>query len=110
MHKPGFLLYLLVMGGVTYLIRMLPFVFVRKKIANRYILSFLHYIPYAVLSAMTVPACFYAMGNVWSATAGVGMALVLAYRGKGLLAVAAGACAAVFLTELLILCFSAPLV
>lgn len=103
MHKPGFLLYLLVMAGVTYFIRMLPLVLVRKRITNRYILSFLHYIPYAVLSAMTVPACFYATGNVWSAAAGVGVALVLAYRGKGLLTVAACACAAVFLAELAML-------
>ena len=51
-----FFLYLLVMAGVTYLIRMLPLVLCRKKIENRFIRSFLYYIPYAVLSAMTIPA------------------------------------------------------
>ena len=102
MDKPTFLMYLLVMAGVTYLIRMLPLVLVRKKLTNRYVLSFLHYIPYAVLSAMTVPACFYATGNIYSAVAGIGMAIVLAYRGKSLLIVAAGACVAVFFVELLL--------
>ena len=102
MHKPGFFLYLLVMAGVTYLIRMLPLVLVRGKITNRYLLSFLHYIPYAVLSAMTVPACFYATQSVWSAAAGTGAALLLACRSKGLLTVAAGACVAVFLAELVL--------
>ena len=51
-------LMILVMAGVTYLIRMLPFVFFRKKIKNRYVLSLLCYIPYAVLSAMTFSVYF----------------------------------------------------
>ena len=53
-----FLLYLLVMAGVTYLVRMIPMVLIKEKIKNKFILSFLHYIPYTVLSVMTVPACF----------------------------------------------------
>ena len=100
MNNPNFFLYLLVMAGVTYLVRMLPLVLVKKKIRNRFLMSFLHYIPYAVLSAMTIPACFYATGSVISALVGVAVALLLAYRGRGLLLVAAGASAAVFLTEL----------
>lgn len=53
-----FLLCLLVMAGVTYLIRMLPLVFFRQPIRNRFARSFLHYVPYAALSAMTFPAIF----------------------------------------------------
>lgn len=102
MNNPKFWLYLLVMAGVTYLVRMLPLVLVKKKIRNRFLMSFLHYIPYAVLSAMTVPACFYATGSVISGIVGVIVALFLAYRGRGLLLVAAGASAGVFLTELVL--------
>ena len=72
-------IYILVMAGVTYLIRMLPLVLVRKKIENRFLLSFLYYIPYAVLSAMTVPAIFYSTGSIPTAVAGTAAAVVLAF-------------------------------
>lgn len=97
-----FPIYLLVMGGVTYLIRMLPLVLVKKKITNPYIVSFLYYLPYAVLSVMTVPAVFYATGSVWSATAGFVVALVLGYFKKSLLTVAISACMGVYIAELVI--------
>ena len=58
MIRDGFFVYILVMAGITYLIRMLPMVLIKKKITNRFVLSFLHYIPYTVLSVMTVPAIF----------------------------------------------------
>lgn len=94
-----FLSYLLVMAGVTYLVRMLPLMLVKKKIQNRFILSFLHYIPYAVLSVMTVPACFFATQHVASAIFGFAVAVILAYFGKSLLSVAAGAVGGVFVCE-----------
>ena len=97
-----FLPYLLVMAGVTYLVRMLPLVLVKKRIENRFLLSFLHYIPYAVLSVMTVPACFFATAHIASALAGFAVAVVLAYRERSLLTVAAGACGGVFLCELIL--------
>ncbi|MBS7359107.1 MAG: AzlD domain-containing protein, partial [Oscillospiraceae bacterium] len=56
MDNSKFLVYLLAMAGVTYLVRMIPLVAIKEKIKNKFILSFLHYIPYTVLSAMTVPA------------------------------------------------------
>ena len=96
----NFFAYLLVMAGITYLIRMIPLVLVKEKIKNRYILSFLYYIPYAVLSAMTVPAIFYATSSPVSASVGFAAALVLAYFGKSLLTVAACSSAAVFIAEL----------
>lgn len=93
------ILQLAVMAAVTYLIRMLPMVIFRKKIENKFIKSFLYYIPYAVLAAMTFPAVFSSTGGIWSAVGGVFVALLLAFFEKGLITVAVCACAAVFLTE-----------
>ena len=97
-----FFLYLLVMAGVTYLVRMLPLVFFRKKIKSRFVRSFLYYVPYTVLSVMTIPAIFYATGSIYSAIAGAAVAVVLALFGRGLLTVAAGSALAVLVAELII--------
>ena len=96
-----FLPYLLTMALVTYLIRAVPLVLIKRKIQNRFVISFLYYMPYAVLSVMTVPAVFFATGNVLSAAAGVLVALVLAFQKRDLLTVAIGASAAVFLAQLI---------
>jgi len=88
--------YIIVMALVTYLIRMIPFVFFRKKIKSRFFRSFLYYIPYAVLSAMTIPAIFYSTGSVVTAVAGTVAAVVLAYFGLPLIVVALAAAAAAF--------------
>lgn len=98
-----FLPYLIVMAGVTYLIRVIPFVLINKKIENKFINSFLYYIPYAVLSAMTFPAILYATGSIISASAGLLAAIFIAYKGKGLLIVAIGACMAVLAVELIMM-------
>ena len=90
-----FLPYLLVMAIVTYLIRAIPLVLVKHKIFN----SFLYYIPYTVLAAMTIPAIFTATGSLISAIAGLAVAIMLAYQRKSLIVVAVGACAAVFIIE-----------
>ena len=95
-------IYIAVMALVTYLIRMLPLVIFRKKIENRFIRSFLYYIPYAVLAAMAFPAVFSSTGSVWSAVAGLIVALLLAFFEKGLLTVALSSCVAVFIIEFLI--------
>lgn len=93
--------YLLVMAVTTYLLRMIPFTIFRRKIRSRFARSFFYYIPYAVLSAMTFPAIFFSTGNLWSATAGVLVALVLAYFRRSLLTVALASCATAFLVGLL---------
>ena len=100
--RSEFFLYLLVMAGVTYLIRMLPLVLVKKKITNRYLLSFLYYIPYAVLAVMALPAMFHASASVISAAIGFVVAVVLAYFGKSLITVSALSCLAVLICDLLI--------
>ena len=92
-------IYLAVMAGITYLIRMLPLVLIKKKIKNRFIISFLYYIPYTVLAVMTVPAIFYSTSSPVSAGIGFAAAVALALRGKSLLTVAALSCAVVFLAE-----------
>lgn len=99
MSKLPFFTYLAVMAGVTYLVRMLPLVLVKKKIQNRFLLSFLYYIPYAVLSVMTIPAIFYATDYRLSAVIGCAVALILSFMEQSLIKVAAAACAAAFLSE-----------
>lgn len=97
-----FLVYLLVMAGVTYLIRMLPLAAIRGRVRSRFLQSFLYYVPYAVLGAMTFPAVFSATGNPITALVGTAVALVLGWMEKSLLTVAAAACAAALLTGLLL--------
>ncbi len=92
----------LIMAVVTYLIRMLPLVLMRKKLKNRFLRSVLAYAPYAVLSAMTIPHILYSTSSPLSAAAGLVVAIVLAFAEKGLLTVALGASAAVFIAELFI--------
>ena len=96
---PMLLLYTFVMAAVTYLIRMLPFVVFRKSIKNRFVKSFLYYVPYAVLGAMTFPAILYSTSNIASAAIGLAVSVILAWFGRGLLTVAVSACVAVYLAE-----------
>lgn len=100
MNLKTYFWYLFLISGSTYLLRAVPFVLVRKKIENRFVQSFLYYIPYAVLTAMTIPAVFYATDHVLSAGVGVVVAVLLAMKVKDLTIVAVFACLAVFLTEL----------
>ena len=95
-----FFIYLFVMAGVTYLVRMIPLVLIKKKVTNRFIRSFLYYVPYSVLAVMTVPAIFSATSYLISAVIGFAVALILAYMEKSLIVVASSACAAVLVTEL----------
>ena len=102
MNLTHFFLSLLVIAGSTFLIRMIPFVLVRKKIENRWIRSFLTYIPYAVLTAMTIPAVFYATSSVISGITGLITAVILALCKRSLTTVAACSCLVVLITELLL--------
>jgi len=94
-----------VMALVTYIPRMIPLTFMRRKITSRFVRSFLYYMPYAVLTAMTLPAILYSTSGMASALVGMVVAVILAYRDKGLLIVALGAVVAVFVTERLLLFF-----
>lgn len=89
-----------IMAGITYLIRVLPITVLRKKISSVFIQSFLFYVPYAVLAALTFPAIFSATGNTTSSLVGTICALVLAYFDKGLVIVAIGAVVGGLITAL----------
>lgn len=97
-----FWIYLAILSGSTYLIRTIPFVAVKNKIKNKFIQSFLYYIPYAVLAAMTIPAIFYATNYILSAVAGLVVAILFALKSKSLTTVAIAACITVFIVELFI--------
>lgn len=99
MNDTPFFMYLLVSAAITYLIRMVPLVFIKKKITNKVVLSFLHYIPFTVLAVMTVPAIFTSTSSVVSATLGFAVAILLALKDKSLLTVAAFSSLTVFIAE-----------
>ncbi|MBS4916457.1 MAG: AzlD domain-containing protein [Clostridiales bacterium] len=99
METTQLLLYIAVMAGVTYLIRMLPLAIFKTRINSRFLRSFLYYVPYAVLGAMTFPAILFSTSTLPSAIMGFLVALVLAFFERSLLTVALSACGAVLLTE-----------
>jgi len=94
--------YILVMAVTTYLIRAIPLILLKKPINNRFLRSFLHYVPTACLTAMTFPAILYATENVISGAAGLLVGVLLAFKKQSLIVVAVASCAAVFLMEQLI--------
>ena len=96
-----FLISVTIMALVTYLPRMLPLVIFRKKINNRYVRSFLNYVPYAVLAAMTFPAILSDAGSLAAGIAALAVAVLLSYIGKSLIVVALCSSAAVLLVQLL---------
>ena len=96
-----FLIYIAVMAGVTYLLRLLPMLFLRKQITNVFIRSVLYYVPYAVLSVMTIPAILFATPHIISSATALVVAVFFAYRGKSLLIVATGSSVTVFICELI---------
>ena len=93
-------LYIFVMALVTYLIRMIPFTLFRKKIKSRFFRSFLYYIPFTVLAAMTIPEIFYSTGEMLTAAVGTAVAVILAYFDLPLIVVALAAAAAAFVCGL----------
>ncbi len=97
-----FWIYLLILAGSTYLIRAIPFAALQKKITNRFVCSFLYYIPFSVLAAMTLPAALYATGNVIAAAAGLLVGGMFAVKGKGLTLVAIISCVTALAVECLI--------
>ena len=94
--------YILVMALVTYLIRMTPFVLFRKKIRSRFVRSVLYYLPYAVLSAMIIPAVFYSTDSLATALAGLIAAITISLMGHSLITVALGAAVSSFIVGLII--------
>lgn len=97
--KNSVYVYIVVMAVTTYLIRLLPLVLIKKEIKSRFIKSFLYYVPYVCLAAMTFPAIIYSTASPVSAIIGFAAALILSFMEKSLIFVAAFSCAAVFIAE-----------
>lgn len=93
-------LYILVVAAVTYLIRVLPLTLIRREIKNRFVRSFLYYVPYVTLAAMTFPAMIHATDSVWSGLAALVVGILMAWFSGNLFLVAFSACGVVFLVEL----------
>ena len=95
-------IYMLIMAGVTYLIRVLPLTLIRREIKNVYIRSFLFYVPYVTLSVMTFPAITYATRSPVSGLLALVLGIVLAWCRQSLFTVAVSSCAVVFIAEMFI--------
>lgn len=93
-------MYILIMAGVTYLIRVLPLTLIRREIKNKTIRSFLYYVPYVTLAVMTFPAILDATNSVWSGLAALIVGILLAWFGRSLFQVAVLSCVVVFVLEL----------
>ncbi len=92
-------IYILVMAGVSYLIRVLPMTLIRKPIRNRFIQSFLYYVPYVTLAVMTFPAIIYATQSPVSGALALILGIIAAWLGAGLFPVAIICCAVVLIAE-----------
>lgn len=95
-------IYILVMAVTTYLIRAVPLTLLKKPIENRFLKSFLHYVPTACLTAMTFPAILYATDHILSGVLGLGVGVLLALKKKSLIIVAVASCVVVFLADQLL--------
>lgn len=94
--------YIFIMFAVTYLIRMLPLTLIRKPIRNRFIRSFLYYVPYVTLAVMTIPDILNATSTPIAGLLALIAGVALAWSGRSLFTVAVLSCAVVFITELVI--------
>ena len=95
-------LYIAIMAGVTYAIRVLPLTLIRKQIKNRCLRSFLYYVPYVTLAVMTFPAIMDATQSPLAGAAALVVGIVAAWLGAGLFPVSVLCCVVVFLLELLL--------
>lgn len=103
MSNSVFFIYLLIVALTTYLIRAIPFSLITKKVTNKYVKSFLYYIPYTVLAAMTLPAALYVTGSIYSSIAGLLVALIVAIKKSNLTLVALAACVGSLIVEIIML-------
>ena len=95
-------LYIAVMFAVSYTIRILPLTLIRREIKNRFLRSFLYYVPYVTLAAMTFPAILHATDSMWSGLAALIVGVLVAWFSGNLFFVAAAGCVVVFLVEMLL--------
>lgn len=96
-------IYIAIVALVTYLIRVLPLTLIRREIKNQFLRSFLYYVPYVTLAAMTFPAIVHATDSIWSGMAALVVGVLVAWFSGNLFLVAASGCVVVFLVEQLLL-------
>ena len=101
--KNNVYIYIAVMAAVSFVIRVLPLTLIRRKITNRFLNSFLYYVPYATLAVMTFPAIIHATGSVYSGAAALAVGMVAAWFGFDLFKTAISCCVVVFVLELVLL-------
>ena len=92
-------LYIAIMAGVSFLIRTLPLTLIRRPITNRFLRSFLFYVPYVTLAVMTFPAIMNATQSPVAGAAAMVIGIVAAWCGLGLLPVSLVCCATVLILE-----------
>ncbi len=97
--KHNVLVYILIAATVTSLIRILPMTVFRKKITNRFVRSFLFYVPYATLAVMTFPAMLYAPDHLLSGILATAAGLLYAWKKGNIFVNALLCCAVVLLCE-----------
>ena len=100
--EPSIFSYLLVMSAVTIAIRVLPLTLIRKQVENKFLKSFLYYVPYVTLAVMTFPAILGATDSLWSGLAALAGGVIVAYLTGNLFLVSVLCCAVVFIAELFI--------
>ena len=93
-------IYIFIMAAVSYAIRVLPLTLIRKQIKNKFLQSFLYYVPYVTLAVMTFPAIIHATQNIYSGIAALVIGIVAAWFGLNLFQVAVSCCGIVFILEL----------
>lgn len=92
--------YIFIMAGVSYLIRILPLTLIRREIKSTFLKSFLYYVPYVTLAVMTFPAIVEATSSPIAGALALVVGILVAWWGKSLLTVAVLCCLAVFVAEL----------
>lgn len=92
-------IYILISFAVSYLIRVLPLTLIRKPFKNRFLKSFLFYVPYITLAVMTFPAIVFSTQTPVAGIAALVVGIVVAFLGGGLFSVASVCCAVVFILE-----------
>ncbi|MDD6187101.1 MAG: AzlD domain-containing protein [Oscillospiraceae bacterium] len=93
-------IYIFIMFAVSYAIRVLPLLFLRKPITNRFIKSFLYYVPYVTLAVMSFPAVLETTQSPVSGAIALAVAIFAAWKGMAIFPVAVISCVTIFITEL----------
>lgn len=101
--KPGIYAYIFTMFAVSFAVRVLPLTLIKKPITNKFVKSFLYYVPYATLAAMTFPTILYATQSPVSGAAALVVGLAAAWFGFDLFKVAVSCCGIVLLVEMIIM-------